>query len=220
MRQELLVSLSTRLSSSTPAAFWFCTSVLWFYTGSPSYHPSLISSSGTHLSLSALSLASCPQQAAPQPVAIGLFFAACSPCSSSPTSWCIFLLASHLRARLLGHAQQLLERVPLRASCPFVGCHLSQLPSAGGWLCVPLAGVLVLPARRSPGKKNISLTAAPMAVCSPSRARSPRPAASSSFPLALTAVDPLLQFLHVVWSSTARVTCSWLWETSEPLLTA
>lgn len=28
MRQELLVSLSTRLSSSTPAAFWFCTSVL------------------------------------------------------------------------------------------------------------------------------------------------------------------------------------------------
>nr|ACG48355.1 hypothetical protein [Zea mays] len=59
-----------------------------------------------------------------------------------------------------------------------------------------------------------------MAVCSPSRARSPRPAASSSFPLAMNAVDPLLQFLHVVWSSTARVTCSWLWEISEPLLTA
>jgi hypothetical protein len=50
-------------------------------------------------------------------------------------------------------------------------------------------------------------------------ARPPRPAASSSFPLAMNAVDPLLQFLHVVWSSTARVTCSWLWETSEPLLT-
>jgi hypothetical protein len=139
MRQELLVSLSTRLNSSTPATFWLCTSVIWFYTWrSPSYHPSLISSSGTRLSLSALSLASCPQQATPQPVAIGLFFAACSPCSSSPTSWCIFLLASHLRIRLLGHAQQLLERAPLRASRPFVGRHLSYLPSVGGWLCLPL----------------------------------------------------------------------------------
>ncbi|KAL5681314.1 hypothetical protein ACJX0J_007699, partial [Zea mays] len=53
----------------------------------------------------------------------------------------------------------------------------------------------------------------------PSRARSPRPAASSSFPLAMNVVDLLLQFLHVVWSSTARITYSWLWKTSKPLLT-